>query len=918
MKNILIIVLLLKICLIKADIIELKKWELKSSTEVTIPDAQVTSSLFTPKDWFEVTVPTTVLNALVKQGVYPDPRSAMNNFLIPDVSDKFNKRLGLEQYSYLKSGKNPWKDPYWYRTEVVLPRQYRGKRIWLALDGINYRADVWVNGVRIADKNEVVGMFRRFKFDITEQAKAGEKNYIAIKIYQVDHPGDPDPGTQFVVFGPHRSATPEIFKDETLKMSAGWDCAPVVRDRNMGLYQKVALEVTDQVTLDDPYVITTLPKKDTTLAEIAIQTLIKNNSDKPVQGILKADIRLLNELVFPSYTRKLPGSMTPIHISKKIALAPNEEKEIILNADEFKALQLKDPYLWYPNGYGEQYLHHLDLTFQIEGKESDKESLDFGIREITTDMLRNGNEYGKEYYINGRKIFCKGGWIQPDILLEESTKRIYDEARLQAEANINIIASEDMPTPTNDWLESWDKYGLMNWHVFHQCWRMYPGTNTANFPLDHNLATACVKDMIKRYRNHPSIISWIGAVEVIMAEDLYRSTKKMVEQYDITRPYLPTTCISWDVEKLTPYLQADLPIGTTDDGAPDYGWAPSDYFFDKIEEVHLQMFRNELGMPSVPVYESLKKFIPTIEKKRQPSDPIYPLDSIWSEHGAWDNNNFCYRGYDSALRTLYGEPETAKEYSEKGQILSADGYRAMYEAANHRMGDITTGVMLWKLNSCWPDVCWQIYDWYLAPNASYYFSKKAMEPVHIQMNAHNFRLSVINATHEPLYEVVATARIIDNTMKEQWSFTETVSVPANQYKELTTIPRRGDLSTNYFIKLTLKNKQGKLLSENLYWQYSQHQSFSWLMSQPKTPVKQTVKVIQVGKEYKIEVTLKNNTKKLSFFNHLVLKQTDTKEAINPVFWSDNYISLFPGEEKTVTATVAVLDTGKKIPFVTIE
>ena len=131
----------------------------------------------------------------------------------------------------------------------------------------------------------------------------------------------------------------------------------------------------------------------------------------------------------------------------------------------------------------------------------------------------------------------------------------------------------------------------MWWHVFYQCFRMTPGTETADNPLDHGLAVAGVEDMMLRYRNHPSIISWIGANEVLMNESLYKLTKEKVRSIDTTRVYLPTTSFHWDVDALTPYLKEDLPTGTTDDGAPDYNWAPSSYFFDKVREVHLQMFR---------------------------------------------------------------------------------------------------------------------------------------------------------------------------------------------------------------------------------------------------------------------------------------------------------------------------------------
>ncbi len=168
------------------------------------------------------------------------------------------------------------------------------------------------------------------------------------------------------------------------------------------------------------------------------------------------------------------------------------------------------------------------------------------------------------------------------------------------------------------------------------------GTETEHNPADHDLAVACVEDMMLRYRNHPCLITWIGANEVLMDEHLYGMTKKKVREIDQTRPYLPTTSHSWEVEALTPWLLPDLPTGTTDDGAPDYNWMPVEYYFDKVDEVHLQMFRNESGTPSMPVYASLCRFIPDIEDRTDAGSPIYPLDSVWAEHGAWDVSNYCY------------------------------------------------------------------------------------------------------------------------------------------------------------------------------------------------------------------------------------------------------------------------------------
>ncbi len=886
----------------RAQVIELKNWQMINSTELGSADVK----------WYDVQVPTTVLNALVKQGIYPDPRIGLNNYRIPDVSDEFNQKHDLAKFNYLKSGRNPWQDPYIFKTQVNLPSSYKGKKVWLTLYGINYRADVLVNGHKVADKEDIVGMFRRFRLDISDYVSVGNDNEIVIMTYQVDHPGVPTPGTQLIPMGPPRGNCADLFQDETLKMSGGWDCAPVVRDRNMGIYQKVTVNATDEVTLDSPFVTTAL--YDTTSANLSIMAELVNHSDKTVKGRINAVVSLLTEIEFPTYTKKMDGKMKPVHISEEVTLAPGERKMIKLDGKEFPQLNIKNPHLWYPNGYGEQWLHRLALSFTKNGHTSDSKEIDFGIREVKHDFLKNGDNYGRTYYVNGRRIFCKGGWIQPDILLDENAKNIYDQVRLMALAGINLIGSEDMPSLRDEWLEACDKYGVMWWHVFYQCYRMVPGRANENNPLDHDLAIAEVEDMVCRYRNHPSLISWVGVNEVLMNESLYRRTKAVVQQLDSTRDYFPTTSYHWDVASLTPYFLEDLPTGTTDDGGPDYNWEKPEFYFKKINEVYLQMFKNELGTPSMPEYNSLMRFMPRLECA-DPLSSIYPLDSTWAEHGAWDANNFCYRSYDNAIRTMFGgTPKSVKDYADNAQILNADGYRAMFEAANHRMWDITTGVMIWKINSCWPDVGWQLYDWYLQPNASYYFAKKAMEPRHIQLNAHDFSVSVINAMHAKMSDVRAKVKVINLDMSEPWKYETVLDIDADSYKEVVKVPQNGKYSYNYFVKLELEDSAGNLISDNVYWFYSQHSSLILLPELRKTEIEYEYAVAKQDREYAIDVQLHNNADKPAFMKRVCVTDSSGNE-VNPVFWSDNYITLFPGEKKSLSARVAESDVNGDIKVV---
>lgn len=893
-------------------------WVIKSSIKVNADGETISTEKFNAVDWYPARVPTTVLNALIKDNVYPDPWTGLNNYKIPDVSDEFNKKYDLARYSYFGDSTNPWKDPYWFRKGFNIPGSYKGKSLWLNFDGINYRADVWLNGHQVAGEKEMVGMFRRFKYDITQYVLLNRTNWLAVKIHQVDHPGIPFPGVQFEVFGKTRGHATEIFKDETLKFTGGWDCAPVIRDRDMGIYQDVYITSTGPVSVENPFVVTDLPLPDTSKADLIINAELKNTSKEEVNGILTVRINLINTLEFPTYKKYLGGSMPEIVVSKKVKLAPGQVTEVGLNPGEFPALTIKNPHLWWPNGYGKQYLHSLELAFTIDGNVSDTKNITFGIREVTNELKKIGNDYGRVFYINGQRVFCKGGWLQPDALLNYDEKRIYDEARLLAKANVNMVATEDAPSPPDYVLDSYDKYGLMYWETFYQCWRMYPGdTATENNPLDHGLALNEARDIIKRYRNHPSLVIWCAANEVTVAEDIYAPLRKYVTDLDGTRPFLAASSTSWDIDKYTPYIKADIPLGTTDDGDPDYNWNPEHFYFDKILEINKQAFRNELGVPSVPVYSSLKKFIP--DMSRDTKSPIFPLDSVWAEHGAWDDNNYAFRGYDDAIRRIYGKPSGVEDYAMKAQYVNANSYRAMFEAANHRMWTITSGVMLWKLNDCWPSVLWQLYDWYLCQNASYYFSQNAMEPVHIQMNANNYMVSVINTLHKDIEGVLVKASIVDFNMKSVWSRTDTMNIGADQYLELFPIPHGIPLTPVYFVRLELVRRDSDLISENMYWLPSDGRTnLSLLADLEPAALDISARIELIDKEYHITVKLSNHTGKLSFFNRLMVTMGERGEEVLPTFWDTNFITLFPGEEKSANAVFAAEDLKGKSPYICIE
>jgi len=526
-------------------------------------------------------------------------------------------------------------------------------------------------------------------------------------------------------------------------------------------------------------------------------------------------------------------------------------------------------------------------------------------------------EYGRVFWINGKRIFARGGWLQPDMMLDMNKKRMYDEARLLANANVNMIACEDMPSPPGYVMETYDKYGLLMWETFFQCWTSYPGTESFANPLDANLAIADAQNITKRYRNHPSLVMWTLQCETIVRDEIYTPVRNYVKQMDTTRPFVPTSSIDWDVDSLTPYMKPDLPLGITDDGAPDYTWYPHDYYYKKIREVKQQMFRDELGVPSVPVFSSLKKFI--FDLGEGPRDSIFPLDKNWAHHGAWDDGGYVYKAYDSVIRNQYGFPVTVQDYVRKAQYVNAGSYRAMFEAANHRMWDITSGVMLWKLNSTWPTVVWQIYDWFLNPTAAYYFTKKALEPLHIQLNEDSFTVSVINTKYKVQKNLTASVKVYNFDLTEKWSKNKTFTIGTNQYKELFTIPHIKGLSDTYFVRLILKNNSGNVVSDNFYWFPTKIKNgFSKMNALKQVNLDLNTLVKQIGNQVEIEVTVKNPTEELAFMNRLMVTKGDGGDEVLPTFWSDNFFTLFPGEEKTFTVRFTKSDLNGKPPVVVID
>lgn len=848
--------------------------------------------------WFPVKVPSTVLTGLVANKVYPNPYIGMNNMLIPDASDSFNHQYHLEQYSYLPNDPNPWKKPYWYRTTFLVPKADNEKHFQLIFKGINYRAEVWVNGKRIADSSEMAGMFAQYSLDVSNAINAGNTNVLAVKIYPLDYPGLPSTpqlkalGDFFANGGP----TGDIGKNVTMLCSVGWDWMPAVRDRNMGIWQPVYLRTSGQVTIQNPHIKTDLINlPDTNVAKLSLDLSLNNFSDAAQNGKLKITISPEN----------FKGNS--ITVEQSISINANSSSEVNLTPENIKQFTIQKPHLWWPNGYGNPNLYRIHLQYENGTQVSDDTSFIFGIRTVSSKIVMVGKWARRDFYVNGERVHLTGGAWVPDMMLNRDSLRYDYELHLCKNSNINLVRIWGGGiAPPDQFFEAADKYGLLIWQDF---WvtgdTQGEFKGSPNWPLEGNVFIRNMVSTIFRIRNHPSLLVWTGGNEGHARKELYDAMRENISTLDGTRPFIPS---SSGYAKLPSGWKGswpdDGPSGVYSGGP--YSWQDAAHYYTLVNEKRDWVFKDETGIPSQPPYETLPQ---TIINLVPDSTLPFPLNNTWGYHDACVGNGH-YDTYYNAMAERYGVPASMKDFSDKMQLVNANGYRGIFEAAGHKLNE-TGGVMLWKLNAALPSVIWQVYDWYLDPNAGYYFMQRAVEPVHIQLNLDDSVVAVINRSYKIQNNLTANVEVYNLNSKILFKQNKNVSLKATDVKE--TISVANILSKEQgicFVVLNLKNSSGKTISHNVYW-FAPNHNFKSLKDMTGAKLKAAILKTEKGKtETKWTIQFTNTTNRIAFFiNPQIIKNG---KEIFPSFWSDNYFTLSPNESATVNVSIpnATIENGK--------
>ncbi len=884
--------------------IRLSKFELQSSSLIKESGEELSTTQYKSNVyWFPVTVPSTVLTGLVANKVYPDPYTGLNNMLIPDASDEFNKKYNLEQFSHLPNDPNPWKKPYWYRTVFRVPQSDNGRHFQLIFKGINYRAAVWVNGKQVTDSTQMAGMFAEYSLDVSNYIKTGGENVMAVRIYPLDYPGLPDTeqltalGDFFLNGGP----TGDIGKNVTMLCSVGWDWMPPVRDRNMGIWLPVYLRTSGGVTIASPKLVTGLPNlPDTTIAKLSLNLKLINHNQVEEKGKLTVTITPEsfkgNSLIF----------------SKDVSISKNESLTVDLNAENTKELNIVNPVLWWPNGYGNPNRYRIRLQYANLSGISDDTSFVFGIRTVSTKAVNVNGTWRRDFYVNEKRVHLTGGAWVPDMMLNRDSLRYDYEMHLCRNANINLVRIwGGGVTPCDEFWEATDRYGLLVWSDF---W--VTGDTQGEFkgspdwPLEGNIFIKNVISTILRIRNHPSLLVWTGGNEGHARKELYDVMRESIITLDGTRPYIPSSSgFAKLPEGWNGSWPDNLPSGVYSGGP--YTWQDPLVYYKKAIAGKDWVFKDETGIPSQPPYNIMSKIIPNLVwDKNLP----FPLNNTWGYHDAATGNGKWNLYYEEMVKR-YGEPVSMENFCDKMQLLNAIGYQGIFEAAGHKLNDIG-GVMLWKLNAAFPSVVWQVYDWFLQPNAGYYFMQNACEPVHIQLNLNDLKVLVLNRTHQPVQGLVASADIFSLNQEFHIHQEKPISLLPTDVKETASLGKVLSAAKGVnFVVLNLKNSSGKVISHNAYW-LSNDGNYKQLDEMAKTTVEVTViKEETVKAERSWTIKINNASGKLAFFTRAQL-MADGEEVL-PSYWSGNYITLAPSESTTLTVTCPVQKLGTATPVLKV-
>jgi exo-1,4-beta-D-glucosaminidase len=763
---------------------------------------------------------------------------------------------------------------WWYRGEFTAPAATAaGQAYWLRFKGISYRAQIWLNGTQI-DAN-AVGTMAAHEYNVTNLIHPGAPNAVAILV------------------------TPPAHDCKDLSFcTVDWN--PEAPDMNAGLWGKTFLDTTGAVALRDPYVKTVLPLPATNSADLTVYVDAVNATNAPVTTTISGAIT--------------KAGYTTISFGQTITLNANERREIAFDPATYPQLHVTNPALWWPYQFGSPELYGLAISAATGGATSDTKSIDFGIRQFTDYRATvNGSSF-VGYRVNGQPIFFRGGGYVWDMLQRFDPKSAAATIQYVKDMGLNTIRFEGT-VGYEDLYSLADKAGVMLMSGFVCCsaWEN-DGKWTAE---QEQVAHSSLNSQMRNLRAHASAFVWAFGSDCPVSATHLQQYKDIANSLHWQNPTLDSVA-TW----------CNPGAGMKMDGP--YVWEPPVLWWDTSQNGSAFGTTAEEGTESPPPLDSLQKFIGP--------DDLWPIRTVWNyhagkPHSVFDNINQFTDGVDNR----YGTASGVSDYSNKSELQNYENARAFFEAWNSHEYTQSFGVIFWMLNNVWPSVHWNLYDWYYKPGGGYFGAKKANEPVHVAYDYFTRNVYVVNSTLSARSNMTATATLYNiPELNPVYTMQANLNVPANASTHALTIPAVTGLSTTYFIRLQLKDATGAVVSNNFYWystnpdvlgnrstwyktavkSYANLTGLNRLASNPD--VTATVSRAVSGSQQTATITLKNtSTTNIAFFVRPEVTAGDGGNEVVPINYTDNYLSLFPGESSTITATYETSDLGGRPPYLRV-
>jgi len=827
------------------------KWKLQRANLVKAEGAELSKIGFNDSDWVVATVPGTVLGSFINNGSVPDPNVADNQLMVSE--------------SYFESD-------FWYRDEFEVSNE--SECTFLNFNGINWKAEAYLNGEYLG---LIEGAFKRGKFDVSKYIVKGT-NALAVRIIRNAHPGaikEQDENSADMNGGAPGADNP------TFHATIGWDWIPTIRGRSIGIWNDVFLTFNGPVTVEDPFIRAELPLPDTTSANLFVELTLKNHKDEPVSGVVKGQY----------------GDAASFQT--EVSLNAGEEKIVKLDAGSCPELHLVNPKLWWPNGYGEQNLYDVSISFEADGKVSDVKNFKSGVRQMEFSEDEYAPSGGMQFFnaggtpkrltmkVNGRRFIGFGGnWGFSETNLNYKAREYDIAVKYHADMNFTMIRDWVGQIGDEEFYDACDKYGIMVWQDF---WLANPGDGQNPYYPEMFLDNA--RDYVKRIRNHASIGIYVGRNEGNPPEYLDKALRD-----DVVKPLHPGL-----------YYIPHSSSGSVSGGGPYRALAPKQYFalygHDKMH--------SERGMPTVMTYENMVRAFG--EENIEPVNTAEHPNNIYGMHDYTLTSAQGADSFNQIIAKAFGEPKDAKEFAKYAQLINYNGYRAIFEGrSEHRRG-----MILWMSHPAWPSMVWQTYDYYFEPTGSYYGSKKACEPIHIQWNPLRDDVEVVNYHTKDWTGLTAKAQVIDETGAVKWEKEVKFDILDDQTVACFPLEFDAVQTESYFIRLTLTGEEG-LLSENFYIAGKEEGNFQSLTKLPQVTLTKDISLSQSNGEWIMKGTVRNDSQTPAVFLRLKLTGDKSNDLILPVIYNDNYFSLMPGESKKIEIRFRNEDTRGEHPTLSIE